>query len=106
MFVSVLVIHRLLALVHCCFSVWWLVVIVVYCLQLKKDDILSNSIQTRSKAHSIIKRMLASLGDPYTRFLSPEEVIHSSIFTVVALWRFFILSIYACGVLANEARDP
>ncbi|XP_045825646.1 carboxyl-terminal-processing peptidase 1, chloroplastic [Trifolium pratense] len=41
--------------------------------QLKKDDILSNSIQTRSKAHNIIKRMLASLGDPYTRFLSPEE---------------------------------
>nr|AAL99045.1 D1 protease-like protein precursor [Nicotiana plumbaginifolia] len=39
----------------------------------KKDDILSSSIQTRSKAHDIIKRMLASLGDPYTRFLSPEE---------------------------------
>ncbi|KAK7247235.1 hypothetical protein RIF29_42113 [Crotalaria pallida] len=41
--------------------------------QVKKEDILSNSIQTRSKAHQIIKRMLASLGDPYTRFLSPEE---------------------------------
>ncbi|XP_058731622.1 carboxyl-terminal-processing peptidase 1, chloroplastic isoform X2 [Vicia villosa] len=41
--------------------------------QLKKNDILSNSIQTRSKAHQIIKRMLVSLGDPYTRFLSPEE---------------------------------
>ncbi|TMW96549.1 hypothetical protein EJD97_007179 [Solanum chilense] len=39
----------------------------------KKDDILSSSIQTRSKAHDIIKRMLASLGDPYTRFLSPEQ---------------------------------
>ncbi|XP_075091149.1 carboxyl-terminal-processing peptidase 1, chloroplastic isoform X2 [Nicotiana tabacum] len=39
----------------------------------KKDDILSSSVQTRSKAHDIIKRMLASLGDPYTRFLSPEE---------------------------------
>ncbi|XP_061362568.1 carboxyl-terminal-processing peptidase 1, chloroplastic [Gastrolobium bilobum] len=41
--------------------------------QLKREDILSNSIQTRSKAHHIIKRMLASLSDPYTRFLSPEE---------------------------------
>ncbi|KAK7359149.1 hypothetical protein VNO77_01096 [Canavalia gladiata] len=41
--------------------------------QLKRDAILSSSIQTRSKAHQIIKRMLASLGDPYTRFLSPEE---------------------------------
>ncbi|XP_004504235.1 carboxyl-terminal-processing peptidase 1, chloroplastic [Cicer arietinum] len=41
--------------------------------QLKKQDLLSNSIQTRSKAHNIIKRMLASLGDPYTRYLSPEE---------------------------------
>ncbi|KAF7803207.1 carboxyl-terminal-processing peptidase 1, chloroplastic [Senna tora] len=41
--------------------------------QQKREDILSNSIQTRSKAHQIIKRMLASLGDPYTRFLSPEE---------------------------------
>ncbi|XP_028764726.1 carboxyl-terminal-processing peptidase 1, chloroplastic isoform X2 [Neltuma alba] len=41
--------------------------------QQKRGDILINSIQTRSKAHQIIKRMLASLGDPYTRFLSPEE---------------------------------
>ncbi|XP_057419602.1 carboxyl-terminal-processing peptidase 1, chloroplastic [Lotus japonicus] len=41
--------------------------------QLKREDILGNSIPTRSKAHQIIKRMLASLGDPYTRFLSPEE---------------------------------
>lgn len=39
----------------------------------KKEDILSSSIRTRSKAHNIVQRMLASLGDPYTRFLSPEE---------------------------------
>ncbi|KAL7211500.1 hypothetical protein ACSBR2_014380 [Camellia fascicularis] len=39
----------------------------------KKEDILATSIQTRSKAHDIIRRMLASLGDPYTRFLSPSE---------------------------------
>lgn len=39
----------------------------------KKDDILGTSIQTRSKAHDIIRRMLASLGDPYTRFLTPAE---------------------------------
>ncbi|KAK6268523.1 hypothetical protein QUC31_012683 [Theobroma cacao] len=39
----------------------------------KREDILGTSIQTRSKAHELIKRMLASLGDPYTRFLSPAE---------------------------------
>lgn len=39
----------------------------------KKEDILATSIQTRSKAHDIIRRMLAGLGDPYTRFLSPTE---------------------------------
>ncbi|CAN4082100.1 unnamed protein product [Withania somnifera] len=39
----------------------------------KKNDILSSSIQTRSKAHDIIKHMLASLVDPYTRFLPPEQ---------------------------------
>ncbi|KAG8385344.1 hypothetical protein BUALT_Bualt03G0033000 [Buddleja alternifolia] len=39
----------------------------------KKEDILGTSIQTRSRAHEIIRRMLASLGDPYTRFLSPPE---------------------------------
>ncbi|CAN0853786.1 Carboxyl-terminal-processing peptidase 1, chloroplastic [Linum grandiflorum] len=41
--------------------------------QRKKEDILSSSIQSRSKAHEIIRRMLSSLGDPYTRFLSPPE---------------------------------
>ncbi|CAN6546181.1 unnamed protein product [Malus baccata var. baccata] len=41
--------------------------------QRKKEDIRSSSIKTRAKAHDMIKRMLASLGDPYTRFLSPEE---------------------------------
>ncbi|OAY25078.1 carboxyl-terminal-processing peptidase 1, chloroplastic isoform X2 [Manihot esculenta] len=41
--------------------------------QQKREDILSTSIQSRSKAHDIIRRMLASLGDPYTRFLSPAE---------------------------------
>ncbi|GAB4831567.1 hypothetical protein Ancab_005579 [Ancistrocladus abbreviatus] len=39
----------------------------------KKEDILSHSIQTRPKAHDIIRRMLASLGDRYTRYLYPEE---------------------------------
>lgn len=39
----------------------------------KKKDMLSSSIPTRSKAHDIIIRMLGSLGDPYTRFLSPKE---------------------------------
>ncbi|KAL3520194.1 hypothetical protein ACH5RR_018343 [Cinchona calisaya] len=39
----------------------------------KKVDLLGMSYQTRSKAHDVIRRMLASLGDPYTRFLSPTE---------------------------------
>ncbi|KAL9146110.1 hypothetical protein ABFS82_13G088400 [Erythranthe guttata] len=39
----------------------------------KKEDVLGASIQSRSRAHDIIRRMLASLGDPYTRFLSPTE---------------------------------
>ncbi|KAI3951898.1 hypothetical protein MKW92_016101 [Papaver armeniacum] len=39
----------------------------------KKEDAIGSSIQTRSKAHDIIQRMLGSLGDPYTRFLSPSE---------------------------------
>lgn len=46
-------------------------------MQRKKEDILSTSILTRSKAHELIRRMLAGLGDPYTRFLSPDEVIRS-----------------------------
>ncbi|CAJ1938412.1 unnamed protein product [Sphenostylis stenocarpa] len=46
--------------------------------QLKREAVLSNSIQTRSKAHQIIKRMLSSLGDPYTRFLSPDELKFNS----------------------------
>ncbi|KAH6825583.1 Peptidase S41 family protein [Perilla frutescens var. hirtella] len=39
----------------------------------KKEDVLGALIQSRSKAHEIIRRMLASLGDPYTRFLSPAD---------------------------------
>ncbi|KAJ3704323.1 hypothetical protein LUZ61_008028 [Rhynchospora tenuis] len=39
----------------------------------KKEDIRQSRIQTRSRAHDIIRKMLASLGDPYTRFLSPDE---------------------------------
>lgn len=83
------------SLLLCLLCDGWLVLIAVYCLQLKKQDLLSNSIQTRSKAHNIIKRMLASLGDPYTRYLSPEEVIHSSIFIAYGdlLPRFTILDI-------------
>lgn len=49
---------------------------------MKKEDIRTSSIKTRSKAHDMIKRMLASLGDPYTRFLSPDEVIA---FTLISL---------------------
>uniref|UniRef100_A0A1D1YIU2 C-terminal processing peptidase n=1 Tax=Anthurium amnicola TaxID=1678845 RepID=A0A1D1YIU2_9ARAE len=39
----------------------------------KKMDILKTTVPTRSRAHDIIRKMLASLGDPYTRFLTPAE---------------------------------
>ncbi|KAL6500749.1 Carboxyl-terminal-processing peptidase 1, chloroplastic [Orobanche hederae] len=39
----------------------------------KKDDVLSSPIQAKSRAHEVIRGMLASLGDPYTRFLPPIE---------------------------------
>lgn len=39
----------------------------------KKEEALSRPIQTRSTAHDIIRRMLATLDDPYTRFLTPSE---------------------------------
>lgn len=47
----------------------------LFMLQKKKQDFLHKSIQTRPRAHDVIQKMLASLGDPYTRFLSPSEVI-------------------------------
>jgi len=39
----------------------------------RKQDILQGTIKSRARAHDIIQKMLASLGDPYTRFLSPSE---------------------------------
>nr|XP_017227536.1 PREDICTED: carboxyl-terminal-processing peptidase 1, chloroplastic isoform X1 [Daucus carota subsp. sativus] len=39
----------------------------------KKEDLAGTSIKTGTKAHDIIRRMLASLGDPYTRFLPPPD---------------------------------
>ncbi|RLN23999.1 hypothetical protein C2845_PM07G17510 [Panicum miliaceum] len=39
----------------------------------RKQDILQGTIKSRARAHDIIQKMLASLGDPYTRFLSPAE---------------------------------
>ncbi|KAM3350350.1 hypothetical protein ACQJBY_022871 [Aegilops geniculata] len=39
----------------------------------RKQDILQGSIKSRSRAHDIITKMLASLGDPYTRFLSSSD---------------------------------
>ena len=49
---------------------------------------MSTSILTRAKAHDIIRRMLASLGDPYTRFLEPEEVnlTHLRTFNLILKW--------------------
>nr|CAB3473805.1 unnamed protein product [Digitaria exilis] len=42
-------------------------------LQQRKQDVLQGTIKSRARAHDIIQKMLASLGDPYTRFLSPSE---------------------------------
>ncbi|KAJ1284654.1 hypothetical protein BS78_03G221800 [Paspalum vaginatum] len=39
----------------------------------RKQDILQGTIKSRARAHDIIRKMLASLGDPYTRFLTPSE---------------------------------
>ncbi|CAN6451663.1 unnamed protein product [Victoria cruziana] len=39
----------------------------------KREEVLGNPILSRSRAHDIIKRMLASIEDPYTRFLTPSE---------------------------------
>ncbi|CAH9079482.1 unnamed protein product [Cuscuta europaea] len=39
----------------------------------KKEDITSTPILSRARAHDIIRRMLTSLDDPYTHFLSPVE---------------------------------
>ncbi|KAJ6810450.1 carboxyl-terminal-processing peptidase 1, chloroplastic-like isoform X3 [Iris pallida] len=41
--------------------------------QQKKEYMLQKNIQTRARAHEVIRKMLSSLGDPYTRFLSPQE---------------------------------
>ena len=49
--------------------------IIFFHLQRTKEDLLSSSVKSRSKAHNLVRKMLASLRDPYTRFLSPEEVI-------------------------------
>ncbi|WVZ69386.1 hypothetical protein U9M48_018181 [Paspalum notatum var. saurae] len=42
-------------------------------LQQRKQDILQGTIKSRARAHDIIRKMLASLGDPYTRFLTPSQ---------------------------------
>ncbi|XP_008797514.1 carboxyl-terminal-processing peptidase 1, chloroplastic [Phoenix dactylifera] len=51
----------------------------------KKQDFLHKSIQTRSRAHDAIQKMLASLGDPYTRFLSPSEFSKMSKYDVTGI---------------------
>ncbi|CAA6661286.1 unnamed protein product [Spirodela intermedia] len=41
--------------------------------QQKRNDVLNSPIPTRSSAHDTVRKMLASLGDSYTRFLTPTE---------------------------------
>ena len=43
--------------------------------QKKRNDVLNRPILTRSRAHEIVRQMLESLGDSYTRFLTPAEVM-------------------------------
>ncbi|CAM8893711.1 unnamed protein product [Rhodiola kirilowii] len=52
---------------------------------LKKENILGTEIRTRSKAHDVIRKMLASLGDPYTRFLTPEEFSRMSRYDITGI---------------------
>ncbi|KAL4582620.1 hypothetical protein LXL04_007177 [Taraxacum kok-saghyz] len=40
----------------------------------KKEDIIGTYLPSRSKAHDVIRKMLSTLHDPYTRFLSPSEL--------------------------------
>ncbi|CAM8890766.1 unnamed protein product [Rhodiola kirilowii] len=51
----------------------------------KKENILGTEIRTRSKAHDVILKMLASLGDPYTRFLTPEEFSRMSRYDITGI---------------------
>lgn len=51
----------------------------------KKDYIFNGKIQTRSRAHDVIRKMLASIGDPYTRFLSPAEFSKMSRYDVTGI---------------------
>ncbi|KAG7536190.1 PDZ domain [Arabidopsis suecica] len=53
--------------------------------QKQKDDILASPIKSRSKAHEVIKKMLASLGDQYTRFLSPDEFSRMSKYDITGI---------------------
>jgi hypothetical protein len=53
--------------------------------QKQKDDILASPIKSRSKAHEVIKNMLASLGDQYTRFLSPDEFSRMSKYDITGI---------------------
>ncbi|KAF2539854.1 hypothetical protein F2Q68_00020151 [Brassica cretica] len=53
--------------------------------QKQKEEILSSPIKSRSKAHEVIKKMLASLGDQYTRFLSPDEFSRMSKYDITGI---------------------
>ncbi|ESQ39786.1 hypothetical protein EUTSA_v10001155mg [Eutrema salsugineum] len=53
--------------------------------QKQKEEILASPIKSRSKAHEVIKKMLANLGDPYTRFLSPDEFSRMSKYDITGI---------------------
>ncbi|CAN8245882.1 unnamed protein product, partial [Cochlearia groenlandica] len=51
----------------------------------QKEEILASPIKSRAKAHEVIKKMLASLGDQYTRFLSPDEFSRMSKYDITGI---------------------
>uniref|UniRef100_A0A1J3F8I1 C-terminal processing peptidase n=1 Tax=Noccaea caerulescens TaxID=107243 RepID=A0A1J3F8I1_NOCCA len=53
--------------------------------QKQKEVLLASPIKSRSKAHEVIKKMLGSLGDQYTRFLSPEEFSRMSKYDITGI---------------------
>lgn len=63
-----------------------------------KEYTLNGRIQTRARAHDVIRKMLASVGDPYTRFLSPEEVSRLGIWeTGNAFWDMIEMGNFCLG---------
>lgn len=51
----------------------------------KKQEVLKNPIRSRMAAYGSIRNMLASLDDPFTRFLTPEQFLQLSKYDVTGI---------------------